>query len=121
VKDAIGFAFLGLGAGGFIAMMATGLVVAFKGSGVINFSHGAVAMYAAFTYNYLRLDGTIRLPLVDILPTHQANIPVKISLASGGPVDKWLAILISLLMSVLIGAGMHYLVFKPLRNAAPLG
>jgi branched-subunit amino acid ABC-type transport system permease component len=121
VKDAIGFAFLGLGAGGFIALMATGLVVAFKGSGVINFSHGAVAMYAAFTYNYLRLDGTIRLPLVDILPTHQANIPVRISLASGGPVDKWLAIVISLLMSVLIGAGMHYLVFKPLRNAAPLG
>lgn len=121
MKDAIGFAFLGLGAGGFIAMMATGLVVAFKGSGVINFSHGAVAMYAAFTYNYLRLDGTIRLPLVDILPTHQANIPVRISLASGGPVDKWLAIVISLLMSVLIGAGMHYLVFKPLRNAAPLG
>jgi len=121
VKDAIGFAFLGLGAGGFIAMMATGLVVAFKGSGVINFSHGAVAMYAAFTYNYLRLDGTIRLPLVDILPTHQANIPVKISLASGGPVDKWVAIIISLLMSVLIGAAMHYLVFKPLRNAAPLG
>ena len=121
MKDAIGFAFLGIGAGSFIAMMAAGLVVAFKGSGVINFSHGAVAMYAAFTYNYLRLDGTIRLPLVDILPTHQANIPVKISLASGGPVDKWLAILISLLMSVLIGAGMHYLVFKPLRNAAPLG
>jgi branched-chain amino acid transport system permease protein len=101
--------------------MATGLVVAFKGSGVINFSHGAVAMYAAFTYNYLRLDGTIRLPWVDILPTHQVNIPVKISLASGGPVDKWVAALVALLMSVLIGAGMHYLVFKPLRNAAPLG
>jgi branched-chain amino acid transport system permease protein len=101
--------------------MATGLVVAFKGSGVINFSHGAVAMYAAFTYNYLRLDGTIRLPWVDILPTHQVNIPVEISLASGGPVDKWVAALIALLMSVLIGAGMHYLVFKPLRNAAPLG
>lgn len=101
--------------------MATGLVVAFKGSGVINFSHGAVAMYAAFTYNYLRLDGTIRLPWVDILPTHQVNIPVEISLASGGPVDKWVAAVIALLLSVLIGAGMHYLVFKPLRNAAPLG
>ena len=122
MKDAIGIAFLGLGAGGFIALLAIGLVVAFKGSGVINFAHGAVAMYAAFTYNYLRLDGRLRLPWVDILPTHQLNIPVKIALSSNkAPVAPIIAAVMALLISALIGAGMHFLVFKPLRNAAPLG
>jgi branched-subunit amino acid ABC-type transport system permease component len=121
VKDAIAFAFLGLGAGSFFALMATGLVVAYKGSGVINFAHGSVAMYAAFTFNYLRIDGRLRLPWVDILPTHQVNLPVQITISSGGKVNVWLAVLLALAMSALLGVGMHYLVFRPLRNAAPLG
>ena len=121
MKDAIAFAFLGLGAGSFFALMATGLVVAYKGSGVINFAHGSVAMYAAFTFNYLRIDGRLRLPWVDILPTHQLNLPVQITISSGGKVNVWLAVLLALMMSALLGVGMHYLVFRPLRNAAPLG
>lgn len=121
VKDAIAFAFLGLGAGSFFALMATGLVVAYKGSGVINFAHGSVAMYAAFTFNYLRIDGRLRLPWVDILPTHQVNLPVQITISSGGKVNVWLAVFLALAMSALLGVGMHYLVFRPLRNAAPLG
>lgn len=121
MKDAIAFAFLGLGAGSFFALMASGLVVAYKGSGVINFAHGSVAMYAAFTFNYLRIDGKLRLPWIDFLPTHQLNVPVKITISSGGRVYVWLAVAIALAMSILLGAAMHYLVFRPLRNAAPLG
>ena len=33
----------GVGAGSLYAMLGTGLVVAFRGSGVINLGHGAVA------------------------------------------------------------------------------
>jgi len=102
--------------------MAIGLVVAFKGSGVINFANGALAMYAAFTYNYLRIDGKLRLPLIDILPTHTLNIPIRISLTPNDtPLNTWIAIVMTLLISVILGAAVHYLVFRPLRNAAPLG
>lgn len=121
MKDAIGYAFTGLGSGGFIAMMAIGLVIAFKGSGVINFAHGAVAMYVAYQFHYLRETGVFRLPWADILPTKSLNIPIRISLTGGDRMNLWLAMLLSLLTAVMLGALMHYLVFKPLRNAAPLG
>jgi branched-subunit amino acid ABC-type transport system permease component len=40
----------GLGLGAMISLLAVGIVVIFKGSGVINFSQGAVAMFSAFMY-----------------------------------------------------------------------
>ena len=52
MKEAIAYSIMGLGAGGFYALMAMGVVVAFKGSGVINFAHGALAMYIAFQFYY---------------------------------------------------------------------
>ena len=33
---------VGIGTGGLYSMMATGLVVAYKGSGIINFGHTAI-------------------------------------------------------------------------------
>ena len=71
---------LGVGAGGLYAMLGSGIVAAFKGSGVINFAHGAIAMYAAYTWSELRLTGDIYLPWFDPLPTDTLNVPVRISL-----------------------------------------
>ena len=39
----------GIGAGALYAMLGQGIVVAFRGSGVINFGHGAVAGYTAYS------------------------------------------------------------------------
>jgi len=120
VSSALAYTMMGLGVGGFFAMLAAGIVVAFKGSGVINFAHGAIAMFAAYEFNLLRTKGILVLPWVDILPTKALNLPVKIKLSSeklGVPA----AMIIALLISVLIGALAHFLVFRPLRNAAPLG
>ena len=121
MKEAIAYSIMGLGSGGFYALMAMGIVVAFKGSGVINFSHGAIAMYVAFQFYNLRTEGVFHLPWFDILPTSWLNLPVKFSLNDGMPVNFWLCVLLALLTSLLVGALIHYLVFKPLRNAAPLG
>jgi len=121
MKEAIAYTIMGLGSGGFFALMAMGIVVAYKGSGVINFSHGAIAMYIAFQFSYLRNEGVFHFPWFDPLPTSWLNLPVQLSLNDGMPLNFWLSVVLALLTSLLIGAGIHYLVFKPLRNAAPLG
>jgi branched-chain amino acid transport system permease protein len=122
MRASLAYLIVGIGAGAIYAMLATGIVVAFKGSGVINFAHGAMAMFVAYQYHYLRTRGTFRLPWVDFLPTKKLNIPVLIRL---GGADKkmsfWPAFLLAMLTAILIGAMAHFLVFRPLRNAAPLG
>ena len=44
------FAVLGLGAGAYIAGIATGHVVMYRGSGVINLAMGAQAMVAGYAF-----------------------------------------------------------------------
>jgi branched-chain amino acid transport system permease protein len=90
------FAVLGFGAGVAYVTLAFGVVVIYKGSGVLNFSHGAIAMFAAFMY--ADLTGT---------STGQAGLP------------KYVALLIVLLASALFGTLLYFLVMRPLR-AAPV-
>lgn len=117
---------LGVGAGGLYAMLGAGIVAGFKGSGVINFAHGAIAMYAAYTWSELRLNGDIRMPWFDPLPTHGLNVPVRISLRDTGFEDVegfWgqaVPIVFGLLMAAFIGVMLHFLVFRPLRNSPAL-
>lgn len=119
MKEFIFALILGIGVGGLYAMLGTGLVTAFKGSGVINFAHGAIAMYTAYTYDEVRTTGRIKLPWVDILPTHWLNLPVSISV--GGPKGALASTFIGLGMAATIGLLAHLLVFRPLRNAPALG
>ncbi len=44
------FLIIGLGAGGMYALGALGIVIVYRGSGVVNFAHGAIAMLGAYTY-----------------------------------------------------------------------
>jgi len=110
---------LGLGAGGLYAMLATGLVTAFKGSGVINFAHGAFAMYTVYVYDELTKSGDLVFPWVDIIPGNSPNIPVTVSL--GDQMAKFPAAVVALLMACFLGLLAHLLVFRPLRNAPALG
>lgn len=120
MKDALGILFGGLGQGGFFALLAVGIVIAFRGSGVINFAQGAIAMYVAFAFDSLRKKGSIQLPWVDILPTHSANLPVRIQITDG-PLAFLPSFVLGMVLALLLGALCHFLVFRPLRNAAPLG
>ena len=110
----------GLAAGGMYAILSQGLIVGFKGSGVINFAQGAIAMYAAYTWSELRTTGDIALPWFDVLPGTGFNLPVRIHVADA-PAPGVLAFTIALAMAALIGLLCHLLVFRPLRNAPALG
>jgi ABC-type branched-subunit amino acid transport system ATPase component/ABC-type branched-subunit amino acid transport system permease subunit len=46
----IAFAVLGLGIGGVYGLLGNGLVLIYRGSGLVNFAHGAMAMAAAYTF-----------------------------------------------------------------------
>lgn len=104
------FLVLGMGAGAIYAGLALGLVVQYKASGVLNLSHGAVAMLAAYQYDELRATGHLVLPWV--------GLPSKIHVADGLAIVP--AMLIVLALSALLGLLFHLLVFKPLRNAPVL-
>src|SRR5690349_14024049 len=53
------FLIVGLGLGALYASLALGLVVVFKGTGVVNFAQGAMAMWAAFVYDEIRKTGDL--------------------------------------------------------------
>ncbi|MCZ7526531.1 MAG: ABC transporter permease [Acidimicrobiia bacterium] len=85
-------ALLGLLAGAAYAIAAVGMVAIYKGSGVLNFAHGAVAMVAAYVYTYQAAGDDGR--------------------------SVWIALALGLLAAVVLGAGMHFLVMWPLRRAS---
>lgn len=104
----------GLGEGAVIAGVALGLVLAFQGSGVINFAHGAMMMYSTYLYDALRDTGELVLPFsafglgrIRLLPTP----------ADGELTAFWPAFLIALVVAAILGLLAHLLVFRPLRGA----
>src|SRR5713101_3976518 len=87
------FALLGLGSGAVYALAAQGLVVAYRGSGVLNFSHGAVALLAAWVFTRTWADW-------------------------GWPL--WSSAVLGTATGVAAGGLIYCLVMRPLRKSAPL-
>jgi len=83
---------LGLGAGAAYALIANGIVTTYKGSGILNFAQGGIAMFAAYCYVALLNDGT----------------------------NKFLATIIVMIGSAIGGALLAIVVVRPLRNAPVL-
>jgi sulfate-transporting ATPase len=101
--------FLGLGNGGTFAALGLALVLVYRASGVINFATGAQALYAGYTYAFLR-QGKLFL----IIP----GLPTTVDLNHEfGMLD---ALVLTLVISALLGALLYVLVFRPLRYAPPL-
>jgi ABC-type branched-subunit amino acid transport system permease subunit len=111
VSQYILFLILGLGAGATFAILGLGLVLKFRSSGIVDFAHGAIAMWIAYVFVNLRTDGTLPLPVI--------VIPNQITLGSTG-VNTTLAIVIALIYAALLGLILHFLIYRPLRKAAPL-
>ena len=104
----------GLGDGAVIAGVALGLVLAYQGSGVLNFAHGAMMMYSTYIYDELRDTGDFVFP-ISVLGNDRINLlgtPEKGELAA-----FWPAFIIALLMAAVLGLLIHVLVFRPLRGA----
>ena len=56
--DVIKFALLGLGPGGVYALLALGVVLVYRGSGVVNFAGGGFALFGAAVFFEFRDDLT---------------------------------------------------------------
>ena len=86
----IRFAFLGLGLAGIYALAGQGLILVYKGSGVVNFAQGAFAAVGAFAFFELHY-------------VHGLPVPV--------------AIVLTLLLCGAVGGLVHLLVMRPLRHS----
>jgi branched-chain amino acid transport system permease protein len=95
VENILLFILLGLGSGALIAGIALGVVVTYRGSGIINLSTGAIAMIGGYAFWSLNSGKLAALPIGVALP-------------------------LALLFVLVIGAITEYLVYRPLRNSSPL-
>jgi len=105
------FLLLGLGTGTAIALLGLGLVLEFRSSGVINFAHGALAMFVAYSYVELQDSGHLVLPTV--IGPHE--LPV-----GTGPVGPWTAAAMALAYAALLGAIAYFLIFKHIQQRPAL-
>jgi branched-chain amino acid transport system permease protein len=94
VQQILLFSLLGLGSGALIAGIALGVVLTYRGSGIINLATGGMAMLAGYAFWALR---------VDLL--HWSTAP---------------ALIASLIIAMAVGALIELVAFRPLRTAAPL-
>src|SRR3990170_5120399 len=99
------FAMLGLGVGALIAGIALGVVLFYRGSGVINIATGAIAMLAGFTYWSLRT-GTFGGGELHEVHFSPMSTPPALVLTFG--------------VIVLFAVAMELLAFRPLQAASPL-
>jgi branched-chain amino acid transport system permease protein len=90
------FILLGLGPGALTAGIALAVVVTYRGSGMINLATGAMAMLSGYSYWALRT-GELGPEL------------------GAGP-----ALIVTLVITLAVGALTEVVVYRPLRNAAPL-
>jgi len=103
------FLLLGIGAGAVYAALALGLLLTYRSSGVVNFAHGAAAMYAAYVFVGLRVDGDLLLPL----PGPPGRIHVH-------TLPTAAAACIAVMATALLELAVYYAVFRPLRAAPAL-
>ncbi len=104
------FAIVGLGFGTIYAAISMGVVITYRGTGIINFATGAMAMWGAYVFDELNRTGDLVFPV--------AIIPHKVSIGGGlGSVPFALAMVLAVLSCSLIGLLVHFLVFRPLRRA----
>jgi branched-subunit amino acid ABC-type transport system permease component len=99
------FALLGVGVGALIAGIALGVVLFYRGSGVINLATGAIAMFAGFTYYTLR-SGTFGGG--EIRELHFS------------PLGTGTALVVTFAIIIAFAVLMELLAFRPLQAASPL-
>lgn len=101
------FMVLGLGLGAVYIALGNGLVLTYRATGIINFAQGAMAMWGAYVFAQLELDGLLVLPIGSIQLSEE-------------PLGVLPALVIAIVTAVLVGVLAHYLVFRPVRHAPAL-
>ena len=90
------FALLGLGTGSLIAGISLGVVLTYRGSGIINIATGAMAMVAAYAY-WAFAKGIF-----------------------GPTFPEGLSFVMALVVAIVVGVLTELIAFRPLRTASPL-
>jgi branched-chain amino acid transport system permease protein len=131
-QDQLNGVVLGIGSGALIAGLALSIVVTYRGSGVVNFAAGAVAMYAGYVFHGLQNGGQfiiIPLPnpfapvegIAHDLGDRSLRLPHWPTFASvGGHWGLWPALLMSVFLAMIVGLLIHLCIFWPLRHAPAL-
>ncbi|MEQ8719123.1 MAG: branched-chain amino acid ABC transporter permease/ATP-binding protein [Acidimicrobiales bacterium] len=102
MRDLLQFALLGLGLGSLYSLASQGLMVIYRGSGVLNFAHGAIGMFGAYAAWEVRTENNYTWS------PFPGEHPFLLSLVVGVGV------------SAALGALSHLLVMRQLSRAAPL-
>jgi branched-chain amino acid transport system permease protein len=104
------FALLGVGTGAMYAAFSMSVIITYRGSGVINFAVGAMAMIPAMVFAELRRSGDLVLPLV--------FVPRRWSL--GEPLGLWSAALLAMAVGLAVSGVVFATVIRTLRTAPPV-
>jgi len=91
--DFIRYALLGLGTGSIYALVSSGLVTVYRGSGVVNFAQGAFVMAGGY---------------IDYELTQDVGL------------NFWPAMLLTIALTAILGALVQIIVLQPMRNSSPL-
>jgi ABC-type branched-subunit amino acid transport system permease subunit/ABC-type branched-subunit amino acid transport system ATPase component len=91
--EALRFVLLGLGIGAIYAMVSQGLVLIYRGSGVVNFAQGAFVMIGAYAYYELKVS---------------ANLPSVV------------AVIGAVLIGAILGATVQLLILRPMVRSSPI-
>ena len=95
--EVLRFSLLGLGSGGLYALAAIGLVLVYRGSGVVNFAQVAIGMVGAYVYYELRVE-------------HDFN----------STAGKYFALVAGLLAAAVLGGLFHLLILRRMRQASQI-
>lgn len=110
---------LGVDTGGLIAAIALSATLTFRGSGVVNFSVAAMAMFASFIFYDLWQNGAIFFP--PPLGTWTLHAPPPGTLGGQPPaMGIWVAFGLTLGICGILGLLFHLCIFRPLRHAPVL-
>lgn len=131
VDTYIVYAYLGLGAGALYAALAQSIILGYRGSGLVNFGQGAMAMIVAYAYSELKAEGRLLvLPLPNPLKiiegvVHKAGGTVTMPsfpafIDVGGPMATAPAVLVALAYAAVIGLIVHFAIFRPMRYSSAL-
>ena len=93
MEEVLRFALIGLGLGAMYSLASQGLVLIYRGSGVLNFAQGAVGMLGAYVYYEART--TFELPFL-------------------------VSALIGIVASGIVGVLVQVIIMRRLKNASPL-
>jgi len=91
MTDVLQFLLIGLGLGGVYGLAGLGLVLVYRGTGVVNFAHGGIALIAAVIFVEAR-----------------------------DPLGTWPAVALGLVVGAAIGAAIELLVMRRLQDASTL-